>query len=655
MPTLKLYLYVCLIMLVGMPWRGLAQEIACDNSVYLTTYSASGSNLYRMQVTEEKGIHNLEEIFVDNLLYRIGCIGYSVVDKMIYGLEFNTHELLRINAFGEITSLGVPAGLDTSLEYYAGDVFPNGRALFVIGRDKDTQLDTGYYEIDIFELQASPLEFEGSGNKVIIQDMAINPRDGAVFAYDNQQNKIVNIDFGIVSNFLFPALAEEFTALFFDESFNLYGYGERGGMISQKFYAINKTNSEVTFLRDGPLAIDSDACACPYRMDFLKKMTPNNAIPCQEVTIEYSFVNQSGMARTGLSIIDTLPDVLTITDIDLGNAFNKFDAAINSGVGSHILNLSNLQILVADVHIITVTAVVNVDAKGTYESQGVLKNLPLALNPTIISDDLLTNDVDDPNTFSIIDADDTGFRDSISYSCDNESAIIYAAIPDANAFLWGNESTDATLEVTESGLYTVVMETDCLTYTDTIAVNFDRMIPFVDLGADLLQVLGEPFALPFEAHTEAIVQYHWQAALGATFSCIDCASPAISVTEPTTISLTITDTEGCQLIDEIFVEVINAKNIYAPTVFSPNGDGINDIFFLQGVNAKILVFQIFDRWGNLVFDQRNAEVNQLSDGWDGRHQGAFLDSGVFIWSAQLAFLDGTMDNLTGQVTNIRQK
>jgi len=110
---------------------------------------------------------------------------------------------------------------------------------------------------------------------------------------------------------------------------------------------------------------------------------------------------------------------------------------------------------------------------------------------------------------------------------------------------------------------------------------------------------------------------------------------------------------GCQLTDDIFIEVINAKNIYAPTVFSPNGDGINDVFFLQGVNAKILIFQIFDRWGNLVFDQRNTAVNQPTDGWEGRYQGKFLDPSVFIWYAQLEFLDGTTDNLSGQVTNIR--
>jgi len=649
---LKSYFYLCLLAIVGNPFISFSQEIACDNTVFLTTYSASGSNLYSLQVTENEGIHDLTEIFVDNIAYRIGCIGYSVMDKMIYGLEFNTHELLRIDANGEITNLGVPEGLDTSLEYYAGNVYPNGKDFFVAGRDSNTQIDSTYYLIDIFEQQANILEFEGSAD-VIIQDMAINPRDGAIFGYDSQRNKIVNIDFGIVSNFLFPKLPEEFSALFFDESFNLYGFGENGGRISQKFYAINKITSEVTYLQDGPLSIDSDACGCPYRADFFKKMTPSLAIPCQEVTIEYSFINTSGSSRTGLSIMDTLPEVLTIMDIDVGHAFNKFDAEINNSLGSNILNLSNLQVLIADEEVITVTAVVEVDAEGTFESQAILRNLPLALNPAMLSDDLGTTDMDDPNTFSVISRDNTGFQDSISYSCNNAIATLYAALPDANAFLWEDKSTGSTLEVTSPGRYTVIMETDCETYIDTIEVDFDRTIPFVDLGMDLLLPIGQSFSLPYEAYTSEIVRHNWQGSDGATISCVDCPNPSIRVFDPTTITLEITDAAGCQVKDEIFIDVVEAKNIYAPTVFSPNGDGINDQFFLQGTNAKIMVFQIFDRWGNLIFDQRNTAVNEPTEGWEGLYQGKPLDTGVFMWSAELEYLDNTKDVLSGQVTIIR--
>ena len=101
-----------------LPMSGLrAQEVECDNSVYVATHISTGTSLYRFRADTLNGITELEEIFTDNQEYRIGCMGYSVVDKMIYAIELNTYELLRINALGEITSLGVPNGLNTNLEY----------------------------------------------------------------------------------------------------------------------------------------------------------------------------------------------------------------------------------------------------------------------------------------------------------------------------------------------------------------------------------------------------------------------------------------------------------------------------------------------------------------------------------------------------------
>jgi len=151
----------------------------------LATYSSSGTSLYRLQVTEERGVHEVEPIFTNILDYQIRCIGYSVVDEMIYALSFNTYDLLRINALGEITNLGRPIGLDTTLQYYAGVVFPEGKDFFVIGRSAATQKDEAYYSINLMDLQAIPVEFEGTINSTI-QDMAINPRDGAFFGFDSK-------------------------------------------------------------------------------------------------------------------------------------------------------------------------------------------------------------------------------------------------------------------------------------------------------------------------------------------------------------------------------------------------------------------------------------------------------------------------------------
>ena len=640
--------FVLLFSLLLIPLWIFGQGFDCDNSAYLATYSSTGTSLYRLQVTEANGVQEVEPIFSNILDYQIRCIGYSVVDKLIYALDFNTHALLQINAFGDITNLGRPIGIDTTLQYHAGAVFPEGKDFFVAGRSSSTLKDAAYYAINLKDVVATPVGFEGTISSTI-QDMAINPRDGAFFGFDSGSNKIVNIDFGIVSNYQFPALPETFTALFFDQSFNLYSYGSRTPGISQNFYAVNKITSEVTLLQEGSLAIDTDACACPYRFDFFKSVSPKEAIPCQEVIIDYSFLNVSGGPRSGLSLIDTLPDILTITDIDLGNPLNKFDAIINSGIGTNILDLSNVHILMADVHTIKITAVVSADVNGTFTSQARLNNLPLALNPSMLSDDLATNRKDDPNSFVVIDAANPNFTDSITYNCDNTLATIFAPILNAKSYLWSDGSTNAMLEVNSIGSYGVTMETECETFSVDVEVNFDQANIFIDLGEDLLKATGETFTLPYESNIDSIVEYNWLAEDASLFSCTRCPNPSIRVLDQTTITLEVTDDKGCQTSDAISIDVQKAKDIYAPTAFSPNGDGYNDVFYLQGTNAILTTFRIFDRWGNLVFERQNTAVNDPSLGWKGDFQGQNFLDGVFIWYAQVEYLDGVKDILMGSV------
>ena len=88
------------------------------------------------------------------------------------------------------------------------------------------------------------------------------------------------------------------------------------------------------------------------------------------------------------------------------------------------------------------------------------------------------------------------------------------------------------------------------------------------------------------------------------------------------------------------MEVINEQNVFIPTAFSPNGDGINDQFFIHSKRpAKIVSLQIFDRWGNLLFQNENTSTNDPIYGWDGRSRGRPMNDGVFFYLARLRFLD----------------
>jgi gliding motility-associated-like protein len=95
--------------------------------------------------------------------------------------------------------------------------------------------------------------------------------------------------------------------------------------------------------------------------------------------------------------------------------------------------------------------------------------------------------------------------------------------------------------------------------------------------------------------------------------------------------------------------------VYIPNVFSPNGDGINDVFLIQTNDrvAGIVSFRIFDRWGNVVFEDFNFLPNEPQHGWDGLFRGKEMNPAVFTYIAELTDLDGGSILKAGEVTLVR--
>ena len=93
-----------------------------------------------------------------------------------------------------------------------------------------------------------------------------------------------------------------------------------------------------------------------------------------------------------------------------------------------------------------------------------------------------------------------------------------------------------------------------------------------------------------------------------------------------------------------------------PNVFSPNGDGINDRFFVSAhpdALERIPVMRIFDRWGGLVSERTDILPNRPDDGWDGTFKGEPVNPGVYVWVVVLRFADGHEEARTGDVTLLR--
>ncbi|MEO7174871.1 MAG: gliding motility-associated C-terminal domain-containing protein, partial [Saprospiraceae bacterium] len=113
----------------------------------------------------------------------------------------------------------------------------------------------------------------------------------------------------------------------------------------------------------------------------------------------------------------------------------------------------------------------------------------------------------------------------------------------------------------------------------------------------------------------------------------------------TIYSLTLTDDHGCIAIDTKTINVKINENVFIPTGFTPNGDGENDVFTIFGKpgESHVKSLRIFNRWGDLVFESLDFDPNDTTQGWDGTFRGKMINSGIFVYSAEIEYSSGNSE------------
>lgn len=123
-------------------------------------------------------------------------------------------------------------------------------------------------------------------------------------------------------------------------------------------------------------------------------------------------------------------------------------------------------------------------------------------------------------------------------------------------------------------------------------------------------------------------KYLWTPSLGLT--CYDCSSPEVIPSITTTYSLEVTDQYGCKLNDSIKVipsPLACCKYIFIPNAFTPDKNGINDIFkTMSEIELSNFKFSVFNRWGELLWQTKN----ELS-GWDGHYKNEPQPLGTYFY------------------------
>ena len=121
---------------------------------------------------------------------------------------------------------------------------------------------------------------------------------------------------------------------------------------------------------------------------------------------------------------------------------------------------------------------------------------------------------------------------------------------------------------------------------------------------------------------------------------------------PGTYNITFTDLNGCQSSGVLTIlgasEDCNTPHVFIPNVFSPNGDGQNDVLYIRGEGIQFLEFVVFSRWGELLF-----ESTDQTNGWDGSYKGKPLNPGVYAYYVKATLANGEIIKLYGDITLVR--
>ncbi|MCB0643069.1 MAG: gliding motility-associated C-terminal domain-containing protein, partial [Phaeodactylibacter sp.] len=216
----------------------------------------------------------------------------------------------------------------------------------------------------------------------------------------------------------------------------------------------------------------------------------------------------------------------------------------------------------------------------------------------------------------------------------------------------GSPQTVPVFESLSSGNF-LLQVMDANGCTGSSQIQIDNPAPlYLYVREDTVVQLGNPILL--KAVTNIVnPSVHWTPE--TSLSCSNCLSTMAAPSTTTTYSVVVTNAQGCQIAEEVTINVNDELRIYTPNALSPNGDGVNDCFFLQSnFDYLLLELSIFDRWGNLVFQQHDLPINDPAAGWCGRSdQSEPTIPGNFVWLAKVQNLNGEVVVLKGGITLLR--
>ena len=246
---------------------------------------------------------------------------------------------------------------------------------------------------------------------------------------------------------------------------------------------------------------------------------------------------------------------------------------------------------------------------------------------------------------NVIEIEITAGNDTII--CPTEVAYLWAE--GATYYEWQPSNTvvnqfgnEATVIPNSSTNYTVIGIDDNGCYDTAYVYVALFPYPSFDVSNDVIAFYGDEIQL--EAYSDQPGAFVWSPA--EYLSCIHCHNPIATPNQEITYEVSFTDLNGCS--SEEYITITYDAVVYVPNTFTPDNDGMNDVFEVSGGNLLEMKCLIFNRWGQLIHT-----MNSPNESWNGTFNGAKCQDGTYIW--KLIYTDFTYKEyeLSGHVNLIR--
>ncbi len=229
---------------------------------------------------------------------------------------------------------------------------------------------------------------------------------------------------------------------------------------------------------------------------------------------------------------------------------------------------------------------------------------------------------------NLIFLEDLNIHISASNELPCEGEVVELSATDGfESYLWSNGQTAQEISVNAGGTYSVTGTNGICSDNANYDLLFEEL-PVVNAGPDTLSPCDE--GLQLYAYGEG--ELAWLP--NSTLDDLGGGSAFVSPDVNTIYTLTVSN-DNCRNNDDVLV-MANCTEVHIPNIFTPNGDGKNDMFEIQARGVVKFDLRIFDRWGVLVFESKSP-----SNKWNGKSDGGDVVDGTYFWILDALDQNGT--------------